>query len=198
MSLTLRQAAFHEAGHALRVFRENSNALLSLHLYQQAETWQGETNVVPGSIPNDRVIYVALAGLMAEARFNGFEAFNGPVILAHNQRDLVDRLLDYFALPNTPENQHTLETTPVWVTDSVGDHHVATAISFADLQTIPNNRRNAESVGHAIHKLRHFFNRRRRWWQVQGAAETLQHWEWPATFDSIDFYSAAGIRTGIL
>jgi|HubBroStandDraft_6_1064221.scaffolds.fasta_scaffold630417_1 hypothetical protein len=78
----------------------------------------------------------------------------------------VDRLLEYFDLPNTPENQQTLERTPVWVTDSVGDHHVATAISFDDLQAIPNEYRNTDSIGHAINVLRRFFNRRRRWWQV--------------------------------
>ena len=119
MSLSLKLADYHEAGHFVRAYYFNPNsiagrAIVLGELDALAGRWDGAANIDLSHIDAEHHIDVALAGFLAEARFNGSENPLGDDLtkLAPGQPGLAGHLRGYYPMPRTAESQESIERTP--------------------------------------------------------------------------------------
>lgn len=204
MSLSRELACYHEAGHGIMAYvlsRDSlSPAVFSLTDLGVGGRWVGEVNDVNmGEIHEDRHADVALAGLLAEARWNGEEnaAADGQVILVDDQPDLATVLADYYELEETDENEAELEKTPVVVQRGDGEPlHVRAGISFADLKCVPPGQRDSDALSPVIDRMCQIINDDEWWSRIGLLADALNAWNWdgPGPFDYIAFCQATGLQ----
>jgi hypothetical protein len=185
MSVSKKLAAYHEAGHAVRAYFNNPNSIAVGTIALTpigGGRWEGTTGIDTAKIkPPQLVIDVALAGLMAEALYNGMEspAATEVVVLAEDQGDLAHRLLDYYAMPDSLATLSVMEKTAVRILRE--DEHqfsVPSAINFADLNQIPPERRTEPSFARAIARLAKFFATGDHWMRTWLLADALDDWDW--------------------
>lgn len=196
MSLSKRLAAWHEAGHAIRAFfcrkQSISAGLISLEAIDGGR-WEGTTGVDMAIIPGPRRVDICLAGLMAEARFNGIEnaVAAGQAYLLEEQPDLAATLAGYYALPDNDDTTQLMEHTSVRVYRADGQEFaVNAAINFPDLNEIPGPYRTAAQLSASLSRLADFFNNEEPWFRVRLLAEDLEDRAWPANYDYISFLRA--------
>jgi hypothetical protein len=202
MSLSKRLASFHEAGHAVRAYYLRKSSLAAAVISLEAiggGRWEGETgvNLNPADgIPAPRHIDIALAGLMAEALFNGRQHPAGDgCLLLDEQPELAATLAGYFGHEGEAEVEEQMEQTPVRVIrpdDLVVP--VPAAINFVDLNHIPAVYRNVGAIGQALTRLATFFNDEEHWFRVGLLADDLDDTNWPTHYDYISFLRATWLR----
>jgi hypothetical protein len=203
MSVSKHLACYHEAGHAVRAYYLNRQSLVNGLIQIEAidgGRWTGNAHIDIAVIEQRYHPYIALAGLMAEARLNGTEhpaAVGRNAVLAEDPGDLPDRLSEYYDLDDTPQNQLVLEGTPVNLELPTGQvFSVPAAISFADLGQIPVPLRTENAIGRALARLTDFFNHDDHWLRVWLLADELEQWDWnsPDVFDYGHFCTATKLQ----
>jgi hypothetical protein len=200
VSVSKQLASYQESGHAIRAYFENKNSISAGTITLQSVGnghWNGGTGVDLTLIPEERHVDIALAGLMAEARFNGIQhpATGGNAHLPNEQPDLAVILHDYFNLDQADiANQQLIESTPVQVLRPNGQPvTVLAAISFDDLNLIPDADRVVGQVSAAITRLSAFFNDAEHWLPTGLLADDLNETHWPHHYDYLALLQATGL-----